>query len=57
VIFKFLFNDQVEEESSEILKRIDPEDLGIAVDAHGNQTVVVTSVQGNPAPFPGMQPL
>ena len=37
---------QVEEESSEILKRIDPEDLGIAVDAHGNQTVVVTSVQG-----------
>jgi hypothetical protein len=28
------------------LKRIDPDDLGIAIDAQGNQTVVVTSVQG-----------
>ena len=37
---------QVDEESSEILKRINPEDLGISVDVHGNQTVVVTSVQG-----------
>jgi hypothetical protein len=28
------------------LKRIDPDDLGIAIDAQGNQTVVVTSVEG-----------
>lgn len=36
----------VEEEGVDLLKRIDPQDLGISVDSHGSGTVVVTSLPG-----------